>query len=139
MDYPSYPGHKATDPYTFKHQLVLITRAIIIQRSSGSLLRSWREGLIRFAGDPCATVPPPWLTVPLFAPAPKGVRIFAPKVLAVPEKLSQGKYAALATALALSTRMGFPVPIVSLEQEAVVECWLQAEACPQLLDYTGDE
>lgn len=83
---------------------------------------------------------------------PLGVRLFAPKVSAIPGKLSTGEYLALAAPMThflavfdASSAAKIPNPEGSVKPTIldfasfVLECQIQSELFPELLDYTGKE
>lgn len=73
-----------------------------------------------------------------WATAHEGVRIFTPKVLAVPDELSAGEYWALLDPVReayLKVAAGFDRGAF-LPLEMLAQCQLQAAACPELLEYT---
>lgn len=98
-----YPGHKATDKPTFRHRLVQISRALVLRnlslmtgpmkaRLSAHLAGKYHPVLaMRMGEGPCT-----WVThvfrESLEHAQRDGVRLYGPKVLAVPGELSAGEY-----------------------------------------------
>lgn len=139
LDLPVYPGHARNASYDFAHQLTQLIRGFLLvymRFAQGDppneiLLECLSESIDECAGRNAAT---------LEVPPPKGVRLFAPKIVAVPDELSAGEYWALAVPLSrayvkLEDYVG-ELPVLR-PLETIVECQLQAIACPELLKYTG--
>lgn len=81
-------------------------------------------------------------------PLPRGVRVCAGKMVANAARLSQGEYLSLGQGLTSLWRNVINSPEESARgrgdlseflylSEALVQCLQQAEACPELWDYTG--
>lgn len=149
LDYPTYPGHKKDAPYTLRHQLTLFTRAILLQTLAlavgyPGVMRAW----VAFVEADSASGASDGDEGEAHLSLPKGVRLFAPKVLAVPDKLSQDEYDALLPRLCEHWRKLMFVCGPNAEGgsarfatmcQAVKQIRIQAGICPELLDYTGDE
>lgn len=137
LDYPVYPGHAAGSPYTFSHQLTLMTRAVVLFVLAGPDSAAITADLTTHAEHLSSIFP----AIDGYTGAPLGLergRLFAPKILAKPAELSRGEYTGLEMALSgFLTRQGGSdtASIVS----ALGECHLVRCGCPELRNYTGEK
>lgn len=86
-DLAAYPGHAAREGHTFQHALRMIARLFLLYELA-RITPSVRNELVKSLVDGSAT---------LGAGSAKQARILGPKVVAIPSKLSDGEYAAVAT------------------------------------------
>lgn len=137
LDYPVYPGRKLGAPYTFEHQITIMARALLlftIARPAGPSFVAQIRQLCDAQNDSVAAC-----SLETSAPiAMKHGRLFAPKILAIPGKLSYGEYNMLLLVLAqfwvIQGDRSVANAVTSLG-----ECQMLSSGCPALRDYTGDE